>query len=92
VATAPRVHSSGPQLGSGYDIGFTLTRRGEHVFLGHSGGVAGYTAYALIHPASKTGVIVFRNAAGGKFDLPGLTLGAMTELADAGTPAKTSSG
>ena len=85
-----RVHSSGPRLGSGYGIGFTLTRRGEHVFLGHLGEVAGYTAHAVIHLASKTGLIVLRNAAGGKFDLPGFTFGAMTELANAGTPAKTS--
>jgi CubicO group peptidase (beta-lactamase class C family) len=84
-----RVHSSGPRLGGGYGIGFTLTRRGEHVFLGHGGAVAGYTAHAQIHAASKTGVIVLRNASGGKTDLPGLTFRAMTELANAGTPAKT---
>ena len=89
--TQTRVHSSGARLGSGYGIGFSLTRRGEHVFLGHNGAVAGYTAQAWIHPPSKTGFIVLRNAAGGKFDLPGLTFGAMTELANAGSAAKTSS-
>jgi hypothetical protein len=76
-----RVHSSGP--GAGYGIGFSLTRRGEH------GAVAGYTAEAWIHPPSKTGLIVLRNASGGKFDLPGFTFDAMTELANAATPAKT---
>ena len=81
----------GPRLGSGYGIGFQLTRRGEHVFLGHTGSVAGYTAQAYIHPPSKTGFIVLRNAAGGKFDMSGLTWSAMTELANAATAAKSSS-
>jgi CubicO group peptidase (beta-lactamase class C family) len=86
-----RVHSSGPRLGGGYGIGFQLTRRGEHVFLGHNGMVAGYTATAWIHQPSRTGVILLRNATGGKFDLPGLAFRAMTELANTAMPAKTSS-
>jgi CubicO group peptidase (beta-lactamase class C family) len=85
-----RVHSSGPRLGSGYGIGFQLTRRGDQVFLGHTGAVAGYTAQAYIHSPSKTGFIVLRNASGGKFDMSGLTFGALTELANAATPTKTS--
>jgi len=59
------------------------------VFLGHGGSVAGYTAQAWIHAPSKTGVIVLRSAAGGKFDLSGLTFRALAELANAG--ARTSS-
>jgi CubicO group peptidase (beta-lactamase class C family) len=89
--TQARVYSSGAQLAGGYGIGFQLTRRGEHVFLGHGGSVAGYIAAAWIHLPSKAGLIVLRNAGGGKFDLPGLTFRAMTELANAGTPSKTSS-
>jgi CubicO group peptidase (beta-lactamase class C family) len=85
-----RVGSANGRLDSGYGIGFQLARRGEHVFLGHSGSVAGYTAQAWIHPASKTGLIVLRNAAGGKFELSGFTFRALTELANAGTPVKTS--
>ena len=85
-----RVGSANGRLDSGYGVGFQLTRRGEHVFLGHGGSVAGYTAQAWIHSPSKTGVIVLRNAAGGKFDLSGLTFRALTELANAGNPAKTS--
>ena len=85
-----RAGSANGRLDSGYGIGFQLVRRGEHVFIGHSGSVAGYTAQAWIHAASKTGVIVLRNAAGGKFDLSGLTFRALTELATAGTAAKTS--
>ena len=84
-----RVGSSNGRLDSGYGVGFQLSRRGEHVFLGHGGSVAGYTAQAWIHAPSKTGVIVLRSAAGGKFDLSGLTFRALAELANAG--AKTSS-
>jgi CubicO group peptidase (beta-lactamase class C family) len=71
---------------SGYGIGFQLSRLGGDVFVGHGGGVAGYTAMAWIHRASKTGLIVLRNAAGGKFDLSALTFNALSEL------AKTSNG
>jgi CubicO group peptidase (beta-lactamase class C family) len=79
-----RVGSANGRLDSGYGVGFQLSRRGEHVFLGHGGSVAGYNAQAWIHVPSKTGVIVLRNAAGGKFDLSGLTFRALTELANAG--------
>jgi CubicO group peptidase (beta-lactamase class C family) len=84
-----RVNSANGRLDSGYGVGFQLSRRGEHIFLGHGGSMAGYTAQAWIHHPSNTGVIVFRNAGGGQFDLPGLTFRALTELANAGTPAKT---
>jgi CubicO group peptidase (beta-lactamase class C family) len=76
-----RVNSSNGNLTGGYGIGFMLTRRGNDVFLGHSGSVAGYTAQAHVHRLSKTGVIVLRNAAGGKFDMSGLTFRALAELA-----------
>jgi CubicO group peptidase (beta-lactamase class C family) len=81
-----RAQSSNGRLDSGYGIGFQLARRGEHVFLGHGGSVAGYTAQAWIHRPSKTGVIVLRSAAGGRFDLSGLTFRALTELASAAVP------
>ena len=85
-----RVQSASGRLDSGYGIGFQLSRRGEHVFLGHGGSVAGYTAQAWIHRPSKSGVIVLRNAAGGRFDLSGLTFRALTELAGAAAPATAS--
>jgi len=77
-----RVNSSNGSLTSGYGIGFQISRRGEEVFLGHGGSVAGYNAQAWIHRPSKTGVIVLRNAGGGKFDLSGLTFRALAELAN----------
>jgi len=77
-----RVNSSNGSLTSGYGIGFQISRRGEEVFIGHGGSVAGYNAQAWIHRPSKTGVIVLRNAGGGKFDLSGLTFRALAELAN----------
>lgn len=85
-----RVHSSNGELGSGYGLGFQLARRGEHVFLGHGGSVAGYTAQAWVHRPSRTGIILLRSAEGGKFDLSGLTFGALRELA--ATAVATTSG
>jgi CubicO group peptidase (beta-lactamase class C family) len=84
-----RVGSANGRLDSGYGVGFQLARRGEHVFLGHAGSVAGYTAQAWIHRPSRTGIIVLRNAAGGRFDLTGLTFRALTELASARAPETT---
>lgn len=80
-ANVTRVNSSNGDLNSAYGIGFMLTRRGTDVFLGHSGSVAGYTAQAMVHRASKTGVIVLRNAGGGKFGMGPLTFRALAELA-----------
>jgi CubicO group peptidase (beta-lactamase class C family) len=80
-----RAFSATGNLDSGYGLGFQITRRGEHVFHGHSGSVAGYTAQAWVHLPSKTGFIVLRSAAGGKFQLGPLAYNAMSELAKAGT-------
>jgi CubicO group peptidase (beta-lactamase class C family) len=78
-----RVNSSNGSLASGYGVGFQLTRRGEHVFLGHGGSVAGYRAEAHVDRDSKTGVIILRNVGGGKFDLSGLCFKSLEELAQA---------
>jgi hypothetical protein len=79
----PETHSADGDLTSGYGIGFMLERKGSHVFAGHSGSVAGYSAQAWIHRPSKTGVIVLRNATGGAFDISGLAFRALAELAGA---------
>ena len=80
-ANVTRVNSSNGDLNSAYGIGFMLNRRGTDVFVGHSGSVAGYSAQAMVHRASKTGVIVLRNAGGGKFAMGPLTFRALAELA-----------
>jgi D-alanyl-D-alanine carboxypeptidase len=78
-----RVNSSNEDLTSGYGIGFQLTRRGERVFVGHGGSVAGYRAEAYVDRASKVGVIVLRNVGGGKFSLTDLCFKSLEELANA---------
>ena len=85
-ANLARANSTNGNLDSGYGVGFQLSRRGADVFIGHGGGVAGYSAMAWIHRASRTGVIVLRNAGGERFDLSALTFSALAEL------AKTSNG
>ena len=80
-----RVNSSNEGLTSGYGIGFQLTRRGERVFVGHGGSVAGYRAEAYVDRASKVGVIVLRNVGGGKFSLADLCFKSLEELANAHT-------
>lgn len=49
----------------GYGLGFMALRHGAFTWTGHTGGVAGYTAAMFFRP-SQRGVIVFRNATGGK--------------------------
>jgi len=75
-----RVNSAGGNLSSGYGIGFQVSRRGEFVYYGHGGSVAGYRASALFDPVSKTGAIVLRNV-GGRFDVSGLCQRALQEVA-----------
>lgn len=75
-----RANSTNGALTSAYGIGFQATRRGTTVFIGHGGSVAGYTAQMWVHRPSKIGVIVLRNAGGGRFDLSGLTFAALEEL------------
>lgn len=50
----------------GYGLGFMVQRRGDFTWLGHSGGVPGYTAMMYFDRDYQLGVIVFRNATGGK--------------------------
>jgi D-alanyl-D-alanine carboxypeptidase len=56
-----RAFFSGPQMTSGYGVGFQVTRRGDLVLLGHGGSTAGYHASALVHRGSRLGVVVLRN-------------------------------
>lgn len=53
-------------LDVGYGLGFMAQRRGNFTWLGHSGGVPGYTATMYFDREYQLGVIGLRNAAGGK--------------------------
>jgi CubicO group peptidase (beta-lactamase class C family) len=46
----------------GYGLGLQLWRRGERVFVGHSGSMPGYLATLVAHRPSRTAVVAFANA------------------------------
>jgi CubicO group peptidase (beta-lactamase class C family) len=54
------------EMDMGYGLGFMAQRRGNFPWLGHSGGVPGYTAMMYFERDHDIGVIVLRNATGGK--------------------------
>jgi CubicO group peptidase (beta-lactamase class C family) len=64
----------------GYGLGFMSQRRGEFTWLGHSGGVPGYTAMMYFDREWQLGVIVFRNATGGKARIGRLAVDALQTL------------
>jgi CubicO group peptidase (beta-lactamase class C family) len=69
-----RVVIANSGLNSGYGIGFAADRVGDRVFLGHSGGVAGYAANAYFEPATQVGIVILHNS------LDGETLNKLTQL------------
>lgn len=60
-----RVVIANSGLNAGYGIGFSATRVGDHVFLGHAGGVAGYAADADFEPAAQLGIVILHNSLDG---------------------------
>jgi len=64
-----RTNSSLMDLRSGYGIGFMVNRRGDFIFYGHAGNVAGYNAAVYFERSAKTGVVVLRNVNGGKLNV-----------------------
>jgi CubicO group peptidase (beta-lactamase class C family) len=69
------------ELSFGYGVGFTATRRGTLVALGHGGSTAGYRTSAQFHRKSKTGVIVLASVAGGKLNVGDIALRALEKIA-----------
>jgi CubicO group peptidase (beta-lactamase class C family) len=47
---------------AGHGLGLQLWRRGERVYVGHSGSMPGYQAMLVVHRASRTAVVTFANA------------------------------
>jgi CubicO group peptidase (beta-lactamase class C family) len=84
-----RVYSAtGPALASGYGLGFTSTRRGDVIMLGHGGSTEGYHASALFHRASKLGVIVLRGCDSCPFDASPVAARILERLVNAVQPAR----
>ncbi|WP_426511019.1 serine hydrolase domain-containing protein [Dactylosporangium sp. McL0621] len=46
----------------GHGLGLQLWRRGERVFVGHSGSMPGYVSVLAVHRPSRTAVVAFANA------------------------------
>ena len=67
-------------LGGGYGLGFSVGHRGDFTWYGHSGGVAGYAAMMFFDREQKLGVIVLRNAGGGKVNPAKLAVDALEYL------------
>lgn len=59
---APVVISDLAGWSAGHGLGLQLWRRGERVFVGHSGSMPGYLAILAVHRPSRTGVVAFGNA------------------------------
>ena len=58
---APVVISDPESWTMGHGLGLRLWRRGERVFVGHSGSMPGYLATLAVHRPSRTGVVAFAN-------------------------------
>ncbi|GAA2639534.1 serine hydrolase domain-containing protein [Dactylosporangium fulvum] len=59
---APVVISDLDGWRAGHGLGLQLWRRGERVFVGHSGSMPGYLAVLAVHRPSRTGLVAFVNA------------------------------
>jgi CubicO group peptidase (beta-lactamase class C family) len=70
-------------LSLGYGIGFMARRRGEFTWLGHDGGVAGYSAMMYYDRETQLGVILLRNATGGRVRLSRLASEMLANLESA---------
>ncbi|HEX2355785.1 MAG TPA: serine hydrolase domain-containing protein [Micromonosporaceae bacterium] len=46
----------------GYGLGIQSWRRGERIYVGHTGSMPGYLSVLMVHRASRTGVVLFANA------------------------------
>jgi len=65
-------------LTAGYGLGFMAQRNANFSWTGHTGSVAGYEAAMFFVRQAETGVIVFRNATGGRVN-PGHLASAILE-------------
>jgi CubicO group peptidase (beta-lactamase class C family) len=59
---APVVMSDLDGWSAGHGLGLQLWRRGERVFVGHSGSMPGYLSVLAVHRPSRTAVVAFANA------------------------------
>jgi CubicO group peptidase (beta-lactamase class C family) len=65
-----------------YGLGFSVDRNGDRNFYGHNGGVAGFAALLSFDRDAQVGVIVLRNASGGRVNPIDLGARALKLLTD----------
>ena len=70
---APVVIGDPERWTAGHGLGPQLWRRGERVYIGHTGSMPGYLAVLAVHRPSRTGVVAFTNA----YTLHGTTITAL---------------
>ena len=83
-AFAATVSPAGEPL-TPYGIGFVVARRDNMTVFGHDGAVAGYGASLLFDRERRVGVIVLRNALGGRVNGGRLAVAALAALTAEGT-------
>ncbi|HEX6869596.1 MAG TPA: serine hydrolase domain-containing protein [Micromonosporaceae bacterium] len=59
--TQPVVMSDLDSWRQGHGLGLELWRRGDRIFVGHTGSMPGYLAVLVVHRPSRTGVVAFAN-------------------------------
>jgi CubicO group peptidase (beta-lactamase class C family) len=72
-----------PEPGAAYATGFSIMRRDGVTLVGHNGGVSGHVAAMYLDRAHGRGVIVLRNATGGRVRTDQLAFDLMRQLAGA---------
>jgi D-alanyl-D-alanine carboxypeptidase len=83
-ANYTRAFFSNAAMTSGYGVGFTITRRGDTVMLGHGGSTAGYHSSVMVHRPTKLGVIVLRNCDSCSVDATPVSMRFLERLVAAG--------
>ena len=74
------VSATGAPLAN-YGLGFMVGREGTLTFFGHGGAVSGYGAFMAFDRDRQIGVIVLRNALGGRVNPQRLALAALSQVA-----------
>jgi CubicO group peptidase (beta-lactamase class C family) len=67
---------------AGYGLGVQLHRIGDTVLAGHSGAIAGYTAYLAVETTSQIGVVLLRNYNHGATNLGATAVRLILQLRD----------
>lgn len=68
---------------TGHGLGLEMWRRGDRVYVGHTGSMPGYVAVLMVHRATHTGIVAFANAYTMRGDgIAGLGLELLTEVLD----------